>query len=135
MSFIIPIIILLILIYGYIKGVKVYDSFIEGAGEGLLITFRILPYIGAMLLAVGMLRSSGGLDFLLYILRPFTSAAGIPEESSAVIIMKPLSERRLGIPCGYIEKSGSDNYAEYWQVIIMTVRRRFFIQLPYILVQ
>jgi spore maturation protein B len=127
MSFIIPIIILLILIYGYIKGVKVYDSFIEGAGEGLLITFRILPYIGAMLLAVGMLRSSGGLDFLLYILRPFTKAAGIPEEVMPLIIMKPLSgSGALGILADILRRSGSDSFAGVLASIIMSSTETIF---------
>ena len=127
MNFIIPIIILLILIYGYLNGVKVYDAFIEGAGEGLLITFRILPYIGAMLLAVGMLRSSGGLDFMLYVLRPLTSAAGIPEEVVPLIIMKPLSgSGALGILADILKRSGADNYAGVLASIIMSSTETIF---------
>lgn len=127
MNFIIPVIILLILVYGYLKGVKVYDTFIEGAGEGLLITFRILPYIGAMLLAVGMLRISGGLDFMLYVLRPLTKAAGIPEEVVLLIIMKPLSgSGALGILADLLKRSGADSFAGVLASIVMSSTETIF---------
>ena len=127
MNFIIPLIILLILAHGHIKGVKVYDTFIEGAGEGLMITFRILPYIAAMLLAVGMLRSSRGLDFLLYILRPLTNAAGIPEEVMPLIIMKPLSgSGALGILADILKRSGADSFAGVLASVIMSSTETIF---------
>jgi spore maturation protein B len=127
MNFIIPLIILLILVHGHIKGVKVYDAFIEGARDGLLITFRILPYIAAMLLAVGMLRSSGGLDFMLYILRPLTNAAGIPEEVMPLIIMKPLSgSGALGILADILKRSGADSYAGVLASVIMSSTETIF---------
>ena len=127
MTFIIPVIILLILVYGYLKGVKVYDVFIEGAREGLMITFKILPYIGAMLLGVGMLRSSGGLDFMLYILRPLTIAAGIPEEVMPLIIMKPLSgSGALGILADILRRSGADSFAGVLASIVMSSTETIF---------
>lgn len=127
MNFIIPLIILLILAHGYIKGVKVYDAFIEGAREGLLITFKIIPYIAAMLLAVGMLRSSGGLSFMLYILRPLTNAAGIPEEVMPLIIMKPLSgSGALGLLADILKRSGADGYPGVLASIIMSSTETIF---------
>jgi len=127
MSFVIPLIILLILAHGYMKGVKVYDAFIEGARDGLMITLKILPYIAAMLLAVGMLRSSGGLDFMLYILRPLTNAAGIPEEVVPLVIMKPLSgSGALGILADILKRSGADSYAGVLASIIMSSTETIF---------
>ncbi|HYE80688.1 MAG TPA: nucleoside recognition domain-containing protein [Clostridia bacterium] len=127
MNFIIPLIILLILAHGYIRGVKVYDAFIEGAKDGLMITFRILPYIAAMLLAVGMLRSSGGLDFTLYILRPLTNAAGIPEQVIPLIIMKPLSgSGALGILADILKRNGADSHAGVLASIIMSSTETIF---------
>lgn len=127
MKFVIPFIILLILAHGYIKGVKVYDAFIEGARDGLMITFRILPYIAAMLLAVGMLRSSGGLDFILYILKPLTDAAGIPEQVMPLIIMKPLSgSGALGILADILKRCGADSYAGILASIIMSSTETIF---------
>lgn len=127
MNFIIPLIILLILAHGYLKGVKVYDAFIEGARDGLMITLRILPYIAAMLLAVGMLRSSGGLDFMLYILKPLTNAAGIPDEIVPLIIMKPLSgSGALGILADILKRSGADSQAGILASIIMSSTETIF---------
>ena len=111
MSYIIPLIILFILAYGYRKGVKVYEVFIEGAKEGLQITFRIFPYIAAMLLAVGMLRHSGGLDFILFILSPITNAMGIPKEIMPLVIMKPLSgSGALGVLADILKRVGPDSF-------------------------
>ncbi|HWQ30139.1 MAG TPA: nucleoside recognition domain-containing protein, partial [Negativicutes bacterium] len=127
MSFIIPFIILLILSYGHIRGAKVYDAFVEGARDGLMITVRILPYIAAMLLAVGMLRNSGGLDFLLYILSPATTAAGIPAEVVPLIIMKPLSgSGALGILADILKRSGADSHAGVLASIIMSSTETIF---------
>ncbi|MGE5630147.1 MAG: spore maturation protein [Caulobacteraceae bacterium] len=127
MNFILPLLILLILTYGYLKGVKVYEAFIEGAKDGLLITFRILPYIAAMLLAVGMLRSSGGLDFLLYVLRPLSSRVGIPDEVVPLIIMKPLSGGgSLGILADILKRVGPDSYAGILSSTIMSSTETIF---------
>ncbi len=110
MNLIIPIIILVILTYGQIKGVKVYDTFIEGAKEGMKITLRIFPYITAMLLAVSILRASGGLELVFYGLRPITRALKIPEELLPLIIMKPLSgSGSLGILADTLKKVGPDS--------------------------
>lgn len=127
MSFIIPLIISLILFYGYLKGIKVYDAFIEGAGDGLMITFRILPFIAAMLLAVGMLRSSGGLDFMLYAFRPLTNAAGIPKEVMPLIIMKPMSgSGALGVLADILKREGADSFAGVLASIIMSSTETIF---------
>lgn len=127
MNFVIPLIILLVLSHGYIKGVKVYDAFIDGAQEGLMITIKILPYIAAMLLAVGMLRSSGGLGFMLYVLRPLTNALGIPEAVMPLIIMKPLSgSGALGILADILKSSGADSFAGVLASIIMSSTETIF---------
>lgn len=55
-------IVMMFLIVGALRGVKVYDAFIEGAKEGLSFTITLLPYLIAMLVAVGVLRASGVLD-------------------------------------------------------------------------
>ena len=127
MNFIVPLIIMIILAYGHLKGVKVYDAFIEGARDGLTITFRILPYIAAMLLAVGMLRSSGGLNFMLYVLKPLTNAAGIPEEVVPLIIMKPLSgSGALGILADILKRNGADSHGGVLASIIMSSTETIF---------
>ena len=127
MSYIIPLIILFILTYGYIKGVKVYEVFIEGAKEGLLITYKIFPYIAAMLLAVGMLRKSGGLDFILYILSPITNVMGIPKEVMPLVIMKPLSgSGALGVLADILKREGADSFEGIVASTIMSSTETIF---------
>ena len=53
---IIPFMILIIVIHGYVKGVDIYSAFIEGAKEGMKTTFRIVPYLIAIFIAIGILK-------------------------------------------------------------------------------
>lgn len=127
MSYIIPLIILFILAYGYVNGVKVYEVFIEGAIEGLQITYKIFPYIAAMLLAVGMLRQSGGLDFILYILSPITNLIGIPKEIMPLVIMKPLSgSGALGVLADILKREGADSFVGIVASTIMSSTETIF---------
>jgi len=89
--FTIPLIFFLIIAYGMIKRVNVYESFIEGGKEGWDIFIRILPYIVAIFVAIGLFRVSGALDMLAGVLAPVTSLIGMPADVVHVALMKPLS--------------------------------------------
>lgn len=89
-------IVLLILIvgfplYGLIKKVPVYEMFIEGAKEGFGVAVRIIPYLVAILFAIGMFRASGAMDFLVDGLRPLLALVGIPAEVIPMAIIRPLT--------------------------------------------
>jgi len=77
--------------YGYIKGVNVYDSFIEGAKEGLTTAFRVLPYMVAIFVAIGIFRSSGAMDVLITVIAPVTNLLGIPPSILPLAIIRPMS--------------------------------------------
>lgn len=127
MSIIIPIIIFLILSYGYINGVKVYEVFIEGAKEGLLLVYKIFPYIAAMLLAVSMLNASGALNFIIHIASPLTRLLSIPDEILPLIIMKPLSgSGSLGILADIMKREGADSFSSILACTIMTSTETIF---------
>lgn len=87
----VPAIFLLIVGYGLLRRVKVYESFVEGGKEGFDIFIKVLPYIVAILVAIGMFRVSGALDFLSETLAPLTLGIGMPPETLPVALMKPLS--------------------------------------------
>ena len=89
--FAIPVFIVFILGYGYSKGVPVYEAFVEGAGEGLGTAFKILPYLVAMFMAIGVFRASGAMDLLIRVLSPVTNLAGIPSEILPLALMRPMS--------------------------------------------
>ncbi len=127
MVLVIPFLLLFIFSYGQIKGVKVYDTFIEGAKEGMMITLRIFPYILAMLLAVNMLRTSQGLDLIIYILRPITKLISIPDEILPFLMMKPLSgSGALGILADTLKKTGVDSLVGIIASTIMSSTETIF---------
>ena len=70
-SLIIPLLILLIISYGLLKHIAVYEEFVDGAKEGFSIAVNIIPYLVAMLFAIAILRASGALDFILILLSVF----------------------------------------------------------------
>lgn len=87
----IPVIILGIPLYGYIKKVKVYEVFVEGAKEGFTTAVHIIPYLVAMLAAIGIFRASGAMDVVVKILSPITNLIGMPAEILPMGIMRSLS--------------------------------------------
>ena len=88
----IPVIIFIIVGYGFfVKKVKVYEVFCEGAKEGFTTAIRIIPFLVAMLVAIGIFRSSGCIDIMMRILDPVFSVIGMPGEVLPMAIMRPLS--------------------------------------------
>ena len=79
------------LIYGLCRRVPVYESFVDGAREGFQVAVKIIPYLVAILVAVGMLRASGALDALVGALDPWTSRAGLPAAALPMALLRPLS--------------------------------------------
>jgi spore maturation protein SpmA len=79
------------LVFGAVRRVKVYEVFVEGAKEGFQVALRIIPYLVAILVAVGMLRASGALDLLVGALSPITGRFGLPAEALPMALMRPLS--------------------------------------------
>jgi len=78
-------------LYGYLKGVKVYEAFVEGAKEGFQVAVRIIPFLVAVLSAVGAFRAAGAMDGLAHLLGPVTSRIGLPPEVLPMAIVRPLS--------------------------------------------
>ncbi|MCT8975717.1 spore maturation protein [Clostridium sp. CX1] len=108
---IIPIIIFLIIAYGMIKKVKVYECFVEGAKEGLYICVRIFPYLLAMIIAVGVFRESNALDYFISIVKPVVKLIGLPPEVVPLVLVKPLSgSGAMGIFAETLNKFGADSY-------------------------
>jgi spore maturation protein SpmB len=79
------------LAFGALRGVRVYEVFVSGASEGFRVAVRIIPYLVAILVAVGMLRSSGALEAMVAALGAFTSQFGLPAEALPMALLRPLS--------------------------------------------
>ena len=88
---VLPFVITAIVILGVVKGVKIFDCFIEGAKEGLTTVKNILPSIVGLVVAVSMLKASGGLDIIVKFLSPLSGLTGIPEEIMPLAVLNPIS--------------------------------------------
>jgi spore maturation protein SpmB len=77
--------------FGLARGVKVYEVFVEGAKDGFQVALQIIPYMVAILVAVGMLKASGGLGIVVNLLGRVTVHLGLPPEALPMALMRPLS--------------------------------------------
>ena len=78
-------------LYGLLKGVKVYEVFVEGAKEGFNVALRIIPFLVAILAAVGAFRGAGAMDALATVLAPITTRIGLPPEVLPIALVRPFS--------------------------------------------
>ncbi|MFZ5765783.1 MAG: nucleoside recognition domain-containing protein [Thermodesulfobacteriota bacterium] len=90
-AWLIPLLIAFFLLFGYLRGVKVYESLTEGAKEGFTTAIRIIPFMVAIFVAIGMFRASGAMEIMIRLLSPLTDLAGMPVEALAMAFMRPLS--------------------------------------------
>lgn len=77
--------------FGMARGVKIYEVFVEGAKEGFQIAVKIIPFLVAILVAVGMFRSSGAMAVLTGVLGPVTAKLALPAEVLPMALLRPLS--------------------------------------------
>ena len=89
--FVIPVIVVGFPLYGLFKRVAVYEKFVEGAQDGFKVAVRIIPYLVAILFAIGMFRASGAMDFLTGALNPVLGRIGFPAEVLPMAIIRPLT--------------------------------------------
>ena len=90
-AYAIPVLILVIPLYAALKKVKVYEVFCEGAVDGFHTAVRIIPFLVAMLVAIGIFRASGAMDILVKFFSPLTRLFGMPGELLLLALMKSLS--------------------------------------------
>ena len=124
---IIPILIFFIVGYGMVSGVKVYESFLKGAKDGLKIVVDIVPTLIGLLVAVGMLRASGFFDMLGKILGPATEMVGLPAQLLPLLIVKMFSSSAAtGLVLDIFKTSGPDSYAGLVTSILMSCTETVF---------
>lgn len=104
-----PAIILIILGFSIYKKVPVYETFISGAKEGFKVGVMIIPYLVAILVAIGMFRASGAIDLLSQLFTPILNKIGMPAELLPLAIIRPLSgSGALGIMSEIATTHGPD---------------------------
>lgn len=99
-----------IALFGAARGVKVYDAVVEGGKEGFGVALRIIPFLVAILVAVGMLRASGAIDLLVASLSPVTSLVGMPAEALPMALLRTLSgSGAYGVSAEIMQTHGPDS--------------------------
>ncbi|HJW94301.1 MAG TPA: nucleoside recognition domain-containing protein [Thermoanaerobaculia bacterium] len=106
----IPVLLVGIPLIGMIRGIKVYDVFIEGAKDGFNVAVKIIPFLVGILVAIGMFRASGAMDMLTNALRPGMNAIGFPPEVFPLAVLRPLSgSGSLALTTDIIKRYGADS--------------------------
>jgi len=98
-------------LYAFARGVKVYEEFVDGARDGFNVAIRIIPYLVAILVAVGMFRAAGGIQMLAQWLAPALDRIGFPADLLPVVLVRPLSgTATLGLFAELVKAHGPDSF-------------------------
>jgi spore maturation protein SpmA len=110
-DWLIPLLIVGMLGAGMVARVKVYEVFVAGAREGFNVAIRIIPFLVAILVAVGMFRASGALDLFVRFVGVFTEPLGLPAEAIPMVILRPLSgSGAFAYMSEVVRSAGPDTY-------------------------
>ena len=113
-TWLLPVLIVLMLVYGLAKRVAVYDAMIAGAKEGFQVALRIIPFLVAIIVAAGMFRASGLLAGIIAVIGPVLSLCGFPAEALPMALLRPLSgSGAYGVMAEIMQAEGPDSLIGY----------------------
>ena len=126
-DFIVPLMIFGIVCYGIIMKIPVYDTFVKGAKDGFLTVIKIMPTMVGLMVAVGVLRASGFLDFLAEMIGKVTQYIGFPGELVPLTIVKMFSSSAAtGLLLDIYKEYGTDSYLGLVASISMSCTETIF---------
>ncbi len=97
-------------LYAAVRGIKVYDEFVEGAKEGFGVILKIIPFLVTMLVAINMFKGAGGIDMLTRALAPILGPLQFPPDLLPIALMRPLSGgATLALFTDVVHRLGPDN--------------------------
>ncbi len=109
---VIPLFVVFVIFYGFIKKVNLYDSFLEGAKDGLSISFNIFPNVMAMVFAINIFLDSNFVYEVLSIFKPLLNYINVPLDILPMAILRPISgTATLAIMNDIFTNFGPDSYA------------------------
>lgn len=107
-----PAFVCIIVVFGLIKRVPVFDIFLKGAKEGMQILYSIAPTIIGLVFAVDLLRSSGAIDAICNFIEPFADYLGFPKEIVPMVLLRPVSgSGSTALLTSLYEQCGPDSFA------------------------
>lgn len=112
MEFVMPAFACIIVVFGLIKRVPVFDIFLKGAKEGMQILYNIAPTIIGLVFAVDLLRSSGAIDAICNFIEPIADFLGFPKEIVPMVLLRPVSgSGSTALLTSLYEQCGPDSFA------------------------
>jgi len=115
-----PLVILIIIFKGLKEKIQVFDVFLKGATEGIEIIFKIFPTLIGLFMAIGMLRSSGILDFIIKIIAPVLNFLKFPGEIVPLALLRPISgSASMAVATDIIKQNGVDSFIGILAAVIM----------------
>ena len=115
-----PLIILIIVVYGFLERKEVFDQFIEGAKDGIKIVINIFPTLIGLFLAVGALRNSGVIDIVVKIIEPILNLVNFPSEIMPLAMLRPISgSSSIAIATDIMKNFGVDSQIGIMSAVIM----------------
>ncbi len=106
----VPALLLFFPLYAALRRVKVYEEFVEGAKEGFGVATRIVPFLVAILVAIGMFRGAGGIEAMKSLLAPLLVPLGFPPELMPMALVRPLSgSASLAMFTELVQTTGPDS--------------------------
>ncbi len=123
----IPLVIVLVVAYGMFKKVDVFDEFIEGAKDGFLTVYKIMPTLIGLMIGVGILRESLAMDYLAAILAPVVKLFHFPGELLPLFIVKMFSSSAAtGLLLDIYKTYGTDSYLGTLSSVLMSCSETIF---------
>lgn len=128
-EWLLPVLILAIVTLGFGRQVKVYEAFIAAAKEGFQTVIAIIPFLVGVLVAVGMFRASGAMEFLVRALSPLLAPIGFPPEALPLALIRPLSgSGSLGLVSDGLRAYGPDSFVGYLlSVMVGSTETTFYV--------
>ena len=113
-AWMLPTLVATLVLYGWVRGVRVYDSLVEGAKQGFQVAIRIIPFLVVILVVVGMFRASGGIDLIVVVISPLTALIGLPAEALPMALLRPLTGTgAFGVMAEAMTVHGADSLIGY----------------------
>lgn len=124
---IIPVIMVIIIAYGYLSKINIYEAFIEGAADGIKTVAGILPTLVGLMVAVGILSGSGALSAFSTLISPLTDIFSFPTEAVPVVLMRLVSSSAsTGLILDIFKNSGPDSFVGRYVSIMMSCTETVF---------
>lgn len=124
---IVPIIFIIVVVYALLKKVSIFDTFVQGVGDGLATVRDVFPTLLGLMVAVGILRASGALDLISMVLAPITNNTDFPAEVVPLTLMRVISASAArSLLLDLLGTYGADSFIGRLSSIIMSSTETIF---------